>query len=278
MSRLTWDNTGERTYRTGVDHGVLYVQAADGSYPQGVAWNGLSSVNETPSGGEANAVWADNMKYLNLTSAEEYGATIEAYTYPPEFNQCNGAGRVINGVYVTQQTRKQFGFVYRNKIGNDVLGDDYGYELHLIYNGKASPSEESHSTTNDSPEATTMSWELTTTAVALTSIDPSTGKQFKPTPALKINSTEIDPVHLKAIEDVLFGSEGSEPRLPSPDEVIALMNKAIEYTEVTPTGTENPAALGWYERSGAEGAYIYTLSADVTVNSEKTYYTAALAD
>lgn len=277
MPRLSWDNTGERRYKTGIDHVVLYPQAADGNYPLGVAWNGVSNITDSPSGGEANPIYADNMKYLNLMSAEEFGCSIEAYTYPDEFDQCNGMASVINGVIVGQQTRKAFGLSYRNIIGNDVLGDDYGYELHLVYNGKCTPSEESHDTVNDSPEATAMSWEVETTSVAPTSIDPNTGKPYKPTSTIKIDSTKIDRVHLKALEDLLYGTESASPQLPSPDAVISLMRRALQYTAASPVGTESPVAEGWYERSGSDPDYVYTLSTDTAVDNSKTYYVASLA-
>lgn len=230
MAKLVWDKTGERFYKTGVDHAVLYVQANDGTYPKGVAWNGISNITESPSGGEQNAVYADNLKYLNLTSAEEFGASIECYTYPDEFEECNGAASVATGVHIGQQTRKSFGFVYRSILGNDIQGNDYGYELHLIYSCKASPSEESHDTVNDSPEAASMSFELETTSVALTSKDTD-GNTYKPTSVIKIDSTKADPTKLAALEEILFGKDessagagdGVDAKLPSPDEVITMM-------------------------------------------------------
>lgn len=215
MSKLVWDNAGERLYETGVQKGVLYVQGEGGTYPKGVAWNGLSSVSENPSGAEATAIYADDIKYLNLVSAEEYGATIEAYMYPDEFAECDGSVAVVAGVYIGQQTRKPFGFCYRSTIGNDVKGNDYGYKLHLVYNALAAPSEKTYSSVNDSPEVDPMSWEISTTPVAVTG--------HKPTASMTIDSTKVDAVKLAALEAILYGSEESEARLPLPDEVIDLL-------------------------------------------------------
>lgn len=212
--KLSWDDIGTHFYETGVDHGTLYPITDTGSYGKGVAWNGLTAVNETPSGGEASAVYADNIKYLNLMSVEELGATIEAYTYPDEFAECDGSAEVAEGVFIGQQTRKKFGFVYRTKIGNDET-DAKGYKLHILYGCMASPSEKSHSTVNDSPEATSMSWTVTTTPVAVAGYD-------KPTASIEIDSTKTDAAKLKAIEDALFGTEENEPKLLMPDEIITM--------------------------------------------------------
>lgn len=212
MSKLVWDNAGERLYETGVQKGVLYVQGEGGTYPKGVAWNGLSSVSENPSGAEATAIYADDIKYLNLMSAEEYGATIEAYMYPDEFAECDGSVAVTAGVYIGQQTRKPFGFCYRTTIGNDVKGNDYGYKLHLVYNALAQPSEKTYSSINDSPEVDPMSWEISTTPVAVTG--------HKPTASMTIDSTKVDADKLAALEAILYGSDDVEARLPLPDEVI----------------------------------------------------------
>ena len=214
MSRLVWDKTGERFYETGVKQGVLYVQEA-GAYPMGVAWNGLTAVTESPSGAEATALYADDIKYLNLMSAEEFGATIEAYTYPEEFEACDGSASIANGVSIGQQARKTFGLCYRTALGNDTDGSDYGYKLHLIYGAMAAPSEKAYATINDSPEAITFSWELTTTPVAVTG--------HKPTASITIDSTKADPEKLKALETILYGSESEEARLPLPDEIAELM-------------------------------------------------------
>ena len=224
MSKLIWDKTGERLYETGVDHGVLYPVGANGTYPKGVAWSGLSAVTESPSGAEANNIYADNIKYLSLMSAEEFGATIEAYTYPDEFAVCDGTAEIAKGVTVGQQSRKMFGFSYRTIIGNDTDDAEHGYKLHLIYGAKASPSEKNYQTVNDSPEAISLSWEVTTTPVEISAVDPSTGKAFKPTASLTIDSTKVDAEKLKAFEEILYGSEDTEARLPLPDEVIELFN------------------------------------------------------
>lgn len=226
MSKIVWDKTGERLYETGVKNGVLYVQNSDGSYPKGVAWNGLTAVTESPSGAEATALYADDIKYLNLMSNEEFGATIEAYMYPKEFKVCDGSAEIAKGVTIGQQARKTFGLAYRTVLGNDVDGNDHGYKLHLIYGATASPSEKGYSTINDSPEAITFSWELNTTPVSVTG--------FKPTASLVIDSTEVDAEKLAELETILYGkdptSEGSgdgvDPRLPLPDEVAAIFSAA----------------------------------------------------
>ena len=215
MAKLVWDQTGERLYETGVKNGVLYVQDDKGAYPAGVAWNGLTAVTESPSGAEATALYADDMKYLNLYSAEEFGATVEAYMYPDEFAACDGSAQAVEGVSFGQQPRKKFGLCYRTAVGNDVLGSDYGYKLHIIYGAKASPSEKAYATINDSPEAITFSWELTTEPVAVTG--------FKPTATVVIDSTKVDKDKLAALEDILYGGADTEPRLPLPDEIVELM-------------------------------------------------------
>lgn len=227
--RLVWDQIGEHFYETGTKHGVLYPAATDGTYPKGVAWNGLSSVQEKPSGAEATPVWADDSKYLNLTSAEEYGATIGAYTYPDEFAECDGSAAIAKGVYAGQQNRKMFGLCYRTILGNDVDYEDYGYKLHLVYGAKAAPSEKGYTTVNDNPNAIEMSWEVNTTPVNVST--PVNGKRLKPTACLTIDSTKADPDKLKELEDILYGkdptseeaNDGVDARLPLPDEVIRLM-------------------------------------------------------
>lgn len=215
MSRITWDQSGERIYETGVKQGVLYPQASGGTYPTGVAWNGLTAVTESPSGAEATALYADDIKYINLMSTEEFGATIEAYTYPDEFAQCDGSAALTEGVVIGQQARKAFGLCYRTTVGNDVDGNDYGYKLHIIYGALASPSEKAYATINDSPEAITFSWEITTTPVSV--------KGFKPTATIAIDSTKVNKEKLKSLEDILYGTETDEPRLPLPDEIATLM-------------------------------------------------------
>ncbi len=215
MSKIVWDAIGERRYETGVDHGVLY-KYANNAFGNGVAWNGLTAVNESPSGAEPSPLYADNIKYLNLMSAEEYAATVEAYTYPDEFEECDGSAVIADGVYIGQQPRKLFGLCYRTLIGNDVLGTEKGYKLHLIYNCLASPSERSHATVNDSPEATTLSWSLSTTPVAVNG--------FKPTACVTVDSTKTPEGKLADLEAILYGDENTEPRLPFPDEVARIIN------------------------------------------------------
>lgn len=219
MALLTWDNTGERLYETGVDHGVLYIPDGNGVYSDGVAWNGLTTVTESPSGAEATALYADNVKYLDLRSAEEFGATIEAYTYPDEFSQFDGVASPSPGVLVGQQSRSTFGFSYRTNIGNDVEGSDFGYKLHLIYGATASPSEKAYATINDSPEAITFSWEVSTTPV-------SAGGALKPTAQLIIDSTKVDSADLTTLENLLYGAAGN-PQLPSPASVIAIFGAGV---------------------------------------------------
>lgn len=214
MAKLTWDQTGSKFYETGVKNGVLYVQDANGAYPAGVAWNGLISVTESPSGAEPTPLYADDTKYLNLISAEQFGATIEAYTYPDEFAVCDGSAALAEGVYIGQQTRSPFGLSYKTTLGNDTNGDAYGYKLHLIYGALAAPSEKAYQTINDSPEAITLSWEVATTAVAVT------GK--KPTASVVIDSTQADATKLAALEEILYGDTDTVARLPLPDEIATL--------------------------------------------------------
>ena len=215
MSRITWDNAGERYYETGVKQGVLYPIQTGGVYTKGVAWNGLTAVTESPSGAEATALYADDIKYLNLMSNEEFGCTIEAYTYPDEFAECDGSAALATGVMIGQQKRKTFGLCYRTSLGNDVDGADYGYKLHLVYGCLAAPSEKAYATINDSPEAITFSWEVSTTPVNVNG--------FKPTSQITIDSTKVDADKLAALEDVLYGKDEAEPKLPLPDEVATMM-------------------------------------------------------
>ena len=217
MSKLVWDKTGERFYETGVKNGVLYPQAEGGTYPKGVAWNGLTAVTESPSGAESTPLYADDIKYLNLMSAEEFGATIEAYTYPDEFAECDGSASLAKGVSIGQQKRKTFGLAYKTVLGNDVDNNDYGYKLHIIYGATASPSEKAYATINDSPEAITFSWEVTTTPVNVTG--------FKPTSSIVIDSTKANPTKLAALEAKLFGDDSGEAMLPLPDEIATLMKE-----------------------------------------------------
>ena len=217
MAKLVWDQSGQRFYETGVKMGVLYVQDASGTYPKGVAWNGLTAVNETPSGAEATPLYADDIKYLNLRSAEDFGATIEAYTYPEEFEACDGSAELAPGVKIGQQARNAFGLCYRTVVGNDIAGNDFGYKLHIIYGATAAPSEKAYATINDSPEAITFSWEVNCTPVEV--------EGFKPTASLVIDSTKVDAEKLAALEAKLYGGESSEAMLPLPAE-IAEMFKA----------------------------------------------------
>ena len=218
MARLIWDKTGERVYETGVKQGVLYPIQNGGLYTKGVAWNGLTAVTESPSGAEASPQYADDIKYLNLVSAEEFGATIEAFTYPDEFAVCDGSVEIEPGVIVGQQNRKLFGLSYRTALGNDVDGTDHGYKLHLIYGALAAPSEKAYATINDSPEAITFSWEVTTTPVSVSNL--------KPTASLIIDSTKVDTAKLTVLENILYGTDSVEPRLPFPDEVAAIFKEA----------------------------------------------------
>lgn len=220
MAKLVWDKTGDRLYETGVKNGVLYIPTA-GVYSKGVAWNGLTAVTESPSGAEATALYADDTKYLSLMSTEEFGATIEAYTYPDEFAACDGSAELADGVMIGQQKRSTFGLCYKTTIGNDTEGNDHGYKLHIIYGALAAPSEKAYASINDSPEAITFSWEITTTPVNVTGA--------KPTASLVIDSTKADPSKLAALEDILYGKDGepgNEPRLPLPDEIKSLMSAA----------------------------------------------------
>lgn len=288
MTALQWDKAGDRLYETGVDRGVLYIPDAVGTYETGYAWNGLTAVSESPSGAEPNPQYADNIKYLNLISAEEFGATIEAFTYPDEFAQCDGTA-ILSGVQIAQQSRKSFGFSYRTLIGNDLIGTDFGYKIHLVYGCTASPSEKSRSTVNDSPEAATFSWEITTTPAAVTGINPATGKPLRPTAHIVIDSTQVTPVQLEALEQVLYGSAGIDPKMPSPDDVLALF-AAGTITEVVPTqptydsGTKTitiPSITGVVYKIGTEvvtGAVVITKDEIVTAHAAPGYKFPAVVD
>lgn len=239
MAKLTWDQSGERLYEIGVRNGVLYPQANDGSYPLGVAWNGLSAITESPSGAEPTAIYADDIKYLNILSAEEFGATIEAYTYPDEFALLDGSAALETGVMIGQQDRATFGLCYRTAIGNDITGLSYGYKLHLIYGAVARPSEKGYQTVNDSPEAITFSWEIATTPVNVA------GK--RPTATLVIDSTKVNSATLLALEDLLYGTAGSDPRMPLPAEIAALFTAGapdpIALSSIVPADLEAAAAI-----------------------------------
>lgn len=223
--KLSWDNIGERFFETGVDKGVLYMPNSTGVYTDGVAWNGLVNVTESPSGAETNKLYADNTVYLNMTSAEEFGASIEAYTYPAEFDQYDGLASPTPGLRIGQQARKPFGLSYRTRVGNDLDGDAHGYKIHLVYGCTAAPSERAYATVNDSPEPVTFSWELTTVPVSVSGL--------RPTALVTITSTEVSPTELAAFEDIIYGTAGTDPRLPLPDEVVSIFETGV--TIVTPT-------------------------------------------
>lgn len=218
MTRITWDGVGERRYETGVDHGVLYIPDSEGLYAAGVAWNGLTTVTESPSGAEANPQYADNIKYLNLISAEDFGGTIEAFTYPDEFGQFDGSVELAPGVLIGQQDRKTFGLAYRTQIGTD-LDQNHGFKLHLVYGAQAAPSEKAYATINDSPEALAFSWEFTTTGAQVT--------DHKPVSLLTIDSTQVDADGLTDLLDILYGTVSDEPRLPLPDEVVEILGGTV---------------------------------------------------
>lgn len=224
MSKLVWDKESERLYETGVNNGVLYTKDKNGAYSNGVAWNGLTGVTDNPTGAESTALYADNIKYLNLRSAEEYKCTIEAYTYPDEFMPCDGSAELAKGVTIGQQPRKQFGFSYRTVVGNDTEGESYGYKIHLVYGCDAAPSSKGYNTINDNPDAITFSWEVSTTPVNV--------KGFKPTATVVIDSTATDPDKMQALLEILYGTDatvgddaapGTDPRLPLPDEILSLV-------------------------------------------------------
>jgi len=244
MAKLIWDEVGKKFYETGVSNGVLYPQDTNGVYPLGVVWNGLTAVTESPSGAEPTPIYADNIKYLNLMSAEEFGATVEAYTYPDEFAICDGSAELSVGVMVNQQLRKGFGLSYRTELGNDTAGSEHGYKLHLIYGAMAAPSEKGYATVNDAPEAITFSWAVTTTPVEVT------GK--RPTASLTIDSTKVDSTKLATLESIIYGSVGVDPRLPFPDEIAAIF------------GSEAPTTLA-LTIVPADAATAVVVSADVVL-------------
>ena len=272
MSLLIWDKVGERLYETGVKQGVLYVQNGSGAYPMGVAWNGLISVSESPSGAESTPLYADDIKYLNLISAEQFGATIEAYTYPDAFAQCDGSADIATGVSIGQQNRKNFGLSYKTTLGNDVAGNDYGYKLHIIYGATAAPSEKGYSSINDSPEAITFSWEVSTTPVDVT------GK--KPTASITIDSTKVDSAKLAALELILYGNTGVDPRLPLPNEIATLFASAapsaLALSTTSPADAATAVAVGsnivlTFNNKIAEESIVVTSNAGVIVPFSKTW-------
>lgn len=266
MSKIVWDAVGEHFYETGVDHGVLYPADASGAFQNGVAWNGLTAVNENPSGAEATPLWADNIKYLNLISAEQFGATIEAYTYPNEFGPCNGELELATGVKIGQQTRRKFCFAYRTLLGNDTQGTDRGYLLHIVYNASATPSAKNYGTVNDSPEAIAFSWEISTTPVQVTG--------GKPTATLTIDSTMVDATALKTLEDKLFGSDSEDAKILMPDEVAAIFGPV----PVTPSVTLDKSTLALTTTGGTGTIVATTVPAGETVtwtSSDDTVATVA---
>lgn len=278
MSRIKWDETGARTYETGVKNGVLYVfDANQEEYGSGVAWNGLTGVTNSPSGAEATALYADDIKYLTLYSAEDFGATIEAYTYPDEFEQCDGSAEIVPGVLVRGQERKMFAFSYVTTKGNDTLGNAYGKKIHIIYGARAGVSERAYSTINDSPEAITFSWEITTTPVTL--------EGYKPVAHLEIDSTKVDATLLEAFENTLYGTVSTDPTLLLPEAIIEAFsgNPTYTYTPVSePAAGTNPMGSGWYERVGGTGTsedpYVYVKTADTSLANAKTYYTLVVTN
>lgn len=226
MAKLLWDQVGQKTYETGVDHGVLYLQE-DGMYLKGVAWNGLTTITETPSGADDNAFYADNIKYLNIKSAEDYGFTIECYTYPDEWHACNGEKEVAPGVIIAQQTRQNFGMSYRTRYGNDTVGDNYGFKLHLAYGCSASPSDRGYGTVNDSPDPISFSFEVTTTPVVVENYVSETGiTDLRPVSLITIDSTKADKEKLEQLMNILYGSEDEDPRLPLPEEVFSILSSS----------------------------------------------------
>lgn len=271
MSKLVWDAIGERTYETGTKKGVLYPQSGT-TYPKGVVWNGLTAVTNSPEGAEANALYADDIKYLNLRSAEDFKATIEAYTYPDEFAECDGSAWVATGVKIGQQARKPFGFSYVTTIGNDTEFEDHGYTIHLVWGATAAPSEKAYQTINDSPEAITFSWEIDTIPVEIGTVTvDGVAKTFKPCAHMEIDSTKVDPTLLASFEDIIYGSASSTAYLPLPAAVIAHFGSGATtytYTKVTPVGTENPIEEEWYVRSGNE----FVKSTDSEVVEGTVYY------
>jgi hypothetical protein len=273
MSKLVWDQAGQKLYETGVKQGVVYPQSA-GAYPAGIAWNGLVSVTESPSGAEPNPIYADDIKYLSLTSAEQFAASVEAYTYPDEFAACDGSAALGTGVAIGQQARQAFGLAYKTIIGNDLTGEAYGYKLHLIYGATAAPSEKAYKSINDSPEAITFSWDVSTVPVSVT------GK--KPTASLVIDSTKVDPAKLATLEDLLFGTAGASARLPLPDEITTIVTGGtIAAPSVTILPLDDAASVAktanivmTFNNAIVQEAIVVTSAAGVLVAGAKTWDTA----
>ena len=279
-ARLTWDETGKKTWYTGIDRVVLYPIANDGTYPNGYAWNGVTGITESPSGAEETALWANNNKYGSLYSAEEFGGNISAYDSPEEFDECDGSKEVegLPGAYILMQDRRTFGLTWRVLKGNDILKQKYGYEIHVMWGGTASPSEREHSTINESPETENPSWEFKTIPVPVNDVEG-----VATTAHMKFDSNTLTAAQLKVLEDTLYGSTEADAKLPTPDQLIALLKAAASSPsqDTTPeapsysefTGSPFEQDVTYYERSGEEGSYVYTPTEDVEYNSEKTYYT-----
>lgn len=293
MTRIKWDEVGQRFYETGVDHVTLYVQRKQNNgtyaYANGVPFNGVSSIEDNPSGAESTAIYADNIKYLDLTSKEDYGLNITSYTSPDEFDECDGTKSVAYGLKVKQQTRSRFGLVWRTNIGNDTEGNDYGYRIHIAYNLKAAPSTRTHSTINDSPEAQELSWECTTTDVVLDDMLDVNGNPLKGAAKFEIDTNDLSADALAALEDKLFGSASNEATLPEPKDLAEFLESLKPspepptpttevFVEVQPQGSENPSTEGWYEYTGTgtggedQDPTHYTETADTEVVAEKAYY------
>lgn len=259
MSKLVWDQVGERYYETGTKNGVLYPQNAQGEYPLGVAWSGLTGVTESPSGGDANDIYADDMKYLSLRGAEDFGGTVTCYSYPDEWEECDGSAEPVSGLTIGQQVRKPFGMVFKSVKGNDTVKDDYGYKLHLIYNATASPSERAYQTVNDSPEAIEFSYEFTTIPIAISG--------YKPIARMTIDSTKCNADRLKNLEDVLFGTESSDPRLPLPDEVVSILRDSTVDPSVTVIPSRTSVVAG---AKVALGSQVVPTGTSITWSSSDT--------
>lgn len=277
MTTLKWDQPGERTYETGVSKGVLYLQN-NGIYDTGVAWNGLTTLTESPSGAESNKQYADNMVYLNLLSVEQFGGTIEAFTYPDEWAECDGSAEPTAGVLVGQQARRTFGLSYQTKVGND-MDPDAGYKIHLVYGALAAPSEKAYATVNDSPEAMGLSWDISTTPVEVPGTNPTTGKPFKPTASLTVDSTKVDATALGTLQDALYGTEGVDPRLPLPGEVIAMFSGTVTQVAPTPPTYDNSTHTITIPATTGVNYYINDVlqTAGPVVITEDTVVTAAPA-
>jgi hypothetical protein len=281
MSKLVWDAVGERRFETGIDRGVLFIPNTSGVYDSGVAWNGLSKVTEKPTGASSNKQYADNQVYLNLVSTEQFEADLEAFTYPDEFGQCDGTAEPEPGVAIGQQSRKSFGLSYRTLVGNDVANTDLGYKIHLVYGASAAPSQKDFQTVNDNPAAIAFSWSITTTPVAVTG--------YKPTATLTIDSTKVNATALQTLEDTIYGTAGQDPRLPTPDEVLAMFSgTVVSVTPAVPTYDQPthtitiPSTTGvtYYidDKAVAAGAHVITADTVVTAEPNAGYKLPATFD